>query len=675
MTPRPFETDIKRLLHLIIGSVYSNQDVFLRELVSNASDAIDKVRILKTSASEGDSDEYFIQIRGEPKISGEKEFPLIHILDNGVGMDENDLINNLSTIAHSGTNDFVQNLETKNTEDFIGQFGVGFFSAFLVASEIEIVTRKWNTDKTFKWCSDGLGTYNIEEVSNSMLEIPHGTHITLFVKRDCEKYAKEEELRRILKKHSQFISYPIKLWVEKEKEEEEEEDEKDENENENENEKDDEENEKEVVVEEVEEKDVEKKKIKFNEWEKVNCEKPLWYKEPSEITDDEYKALYKSISKYAYHDPVYWKHFKAEGRHEFQGIFFFSNMFGRQMESDGKSEIKLYVKKVLIMEDCSKEIVPEWCGFITGIVDSNDIPLNISREMLQQNDYMGSMKKYIRKQVLKMIDEFSKNREIYLPFYTQHSKYLKWGIANGENSLGEYLLWDHSHDSDTKITFDEYIEKHVQENQKEIFFMSGDSIEDIKKSIFMEQFLEKNVCVLFFTESIDVFMIQRIPTYKDYTIVNITKQFESKLFEDTTKEKKEEDKKEENKLITFMKDTLKASVQDVVESKRLKDSPACVAANKYGWSAHMEKVMRSQPLQDDVTSRMVGLPKYLEINLNHPLIQKMQKMLQDESQHENLKVQTEMLLNIATIQSGFSVPNVSDFCHKMYDVLQNKSVN
>lgn len=652
MTPRPFETDIKRLLNLIIGSVYSNQDVFLRELVSNASDAIDKVRILKTSASEGDSEEYFIQIRGEPKISGEIEFPMIHILDNGVGMDDNDLINNLSTIAHSGTNDFVQNLETKNTEDFIGQFGVGFFSAFLVASEIEIVTRKWNTDKTFKWHSDGLGTYTIEEVPNSTLEIPHGTHIKLFVKRDSEKYVKEEELRRILKKHSQFISYPIKLWVEKEKEVVEDE----------ENEVNDEENE--VVVEEVE-----KKKIKYNEWDKVNCEKPLWYKEPSEITDDEYKTLYKSISKHAFHDPVYWKHFKAEGRHDFQGIFFFSNMFGRQMESDGKSEIKLYVKKVLIMDDCSKEIVPEWCGFITGIVDSNDIPLNISREMLQRNEYMDSMKRYIRKQVLKMIDEFSKNREIYIPFYSQHSRYLKWGIANGENSLAEYLLWRHSHDDETMISFDEYIEKHVQENQKEIFFMSGDSIEDIKKSIFMEQFLEKNVCVLFFTESIDVFMIQRIPKYKDLTIVNITKQFESKLFENMTTDEK---KHKENKLITFIKDHLKSSVQDVVESKRLKDSPACVAANKYGWSAHMEKVMRSQPLQDDVASKMVGLPKYLEINIDHPLIIKMQQMLEDESQHENLKVQTEMLFNIATIQSGFSVPNVSDFCHKMYDFLQSK---
>ncbi len=678
-TQRPFETDIKRLLNLIIGSVYSNQDIFLRELISNASDAIDKVRILKTSVLESDV-EHMIQIH-----TTENQ---IHIMDNGIGMDEEDLMNNLSTIAHSGTNDFVQNLETKNNEDFIGQFGVGFFSAFLVASKIEIITRKWNTNKTFKWCSDGLGTYTIDEVSQDTFENIykqsettcsnlHGTHITLFIKDDCKKYTTETELRRIIKKHSQFITYPIQLWVEEERErtEEEKTSEEEEMEEEMDSEK--------VVVEEIDETktDAEKEwkrlqeeekrnKIKYNEWEKVNCEKPLWYKEPSQITDDEYKALYKSISKHGHMDPVYWKHFKAEGRHDFQGIFFFSNMFGRQMESDGKSEIKLYVKKVLIMEDCSKEIVPEWCSFITGIVDSNDMPLNISREMLQQNEYMGAMKKYIQKQVLKMLDDFYQQKEYVSTFYPQHSRYLKWGIANGENSLAKYLLWNHSQDDETMIGLDDYIEKHVKENQKEIFFISGESVDEIKKSIFMEQFLDRDICVLFFVESIDLFMIQRLPNYKDFTIVNIAKQFDSKLF-DTEKdtEKEKEEKPEENKLITFMKDALKEKVQDITESKRLKDSPACVAANRYGWSAHMEKVMRSQPLQDDVTSRMTGLPKYLEINMSHPLIQNMESMLEDESKHDQLKERVELLLYIATVQSGFTVSNVSQFCNKLYTLL------
>ena len=661
-TPRPFETDIKRLLNLIIGSVYSNQDVFLRELISNASDAIDKVRILKTSVSEGDV-EHYIKIRTEDNQ--------IHIIDNGIGMDENDLMNNLSTIAHSGTNDFVENLENKNNEDFIGQFGVGFFSAFLVASNIEIITRKWNTNETYKWFSDGLGTYTIEKVSNDLFKENYGTHITLFVKDDCTKYTTEEELKRIIKKHSQFISYPIELWVQKERQLTEEE--------KKEIVEEEEEEEEEVVVEgesdaEKKWKDMQKEEIKntikYHEWEKVNSEKPLWYKEPSEISDDEYKALYKSITKHHYFDPIYWKHFKAEGRHEFQGIFFFSNMCGRQMESDGKSEIKLYVKKVLIMEDCSKEIVPEWCSFITGIVDSNDIPLNISREMLQQNNYMGSMKKYIQKQVLKMLDEFSQDKEKYATaFFPQHSRYLKWGIANGESSLAKYILWKHSRDDDSMIGLDEYIEKHVKENQKEIFFISGESIDEIKKSIYMEQFLEKDICVLFFTESIDLFMIQRLSTYKDFNIVNIAKQFESKLFDNEKTDEKEEEKPEENKLITFMKECLKEKVQDVTESKRLKDSPACVAANRYGWSAHMEKVMRSQPLQDDVTSKMTGLPKYLEINMNHPLIKDMESMLQDESTHNKLKEKIEILFNIATVQSGFTVTHVSQFCNKMYGLL------
>jgi molecular chaperone HtpG len=654
-TTRPFETDINRLLHLIIGSVYSNRDVFLRELISNASDAIDKVRILKTSQSEADVD-HFIKIKVESDNS-------IFISDNGIGMDEEDLINNLSTIAHSGTNDFAENLNMKNPEDFIGQFGVGFFSAFLVASHIEIVTRKWNTNRTLRWCSDGLGTYTIEKIPDSF-EYPHGTMIKLSLKEDSLDYTKESELKRIIKKHSQFISYPIQLWVEKERERTEDDEVVEESDED-----------KDVVVEEEEEeavkekqKEEEIKKIKYHDWEKINCEKPLWYKEPSQISDDEYKELYKSISKHPHMDPVYWKHFKAEGRHDFQGIFFFSNMFGRQMESDGKSEIKLYVKKVLIMDDCSKEIVPEWCSFITGIVDSNDIPLNISREMLQQNQYMNSMKKYIQKQVLKMLDDFSQNKEQYIStFYPQHSRYLKWGIANGENALAKYLFWYHSQNEEEYISLDEYIEKHLKEDQKEIFFISGESIEEIKKSIYMERFLEKDICVLFFIESIDIFMIQRLPQYKDYTIVNIAKQFESKLFDDDKENK--EDKTEENKLITFMKEFLKEKVQDVTISKRLTGSPACVAANRYGWSAHMEKVMRSQPLQDDVTSRMTGLPKYLEINIDHPLIKNMETMLEDESSHDVLKEKIEMLLSIATVQSGFTVSNVSQFCNKMYNML------
>jgi molecular chaperone HtpG len=650
-TTRPFETDINRLLHLIIGSVYSNRDVFLRELISNASDAIDKVRILKTSQSEADVD-HFIKIKVESDNS-------IFISDNGIGMDEEDLINNLSTIAHSGTNDFAENLNMKNPEDFIGQFGVGFFSAFLVASHIEIVTRKWNTNRTLRWCSDGLGTYTIEKIPDSF-EYPHGTMIKLSLKEDSLDYTKESELKRIIKKHSQFISYPIQLWVEKERERTEDDEVVEESDED-----------KDVVVEEEEEeavKEEEIQKIKYHDWEKINCEKPLWYKEPSQISDDEYKELYKSISKHPHMDPVYWKHFKAEGRHDFQGIFFFSNMFGRQMESDGKSEIKLYVKKVLIMDDCSKEIVPEWCSFITGIVDSNDIPLNISREMLQQNQYMNSMKKYIQKQVLKMLDDFSQNKEQYIStFYPQHSRYLKWGIANGENALAKYLFWYHSQNEEEYISLDEYIEKHLKEDQKEIFFISGESIEEIKKSIYMERFLEKDICVLFFIESIDIFMIQRLPQYKDYTIVNIAKQFESKLFDDDKENK--EDKTEENKLITFMKEFLKEKVQDVTISKRLTGSPACVAANRYGWSAHMEKVMRSQPLQDDVTSRMTGLPKYLEINIDHALIKNMETMLEDESSHDILKEKIEMLLSIATVQSGFTVSNVSQFCNKMYNML------
>lgn len=658
---QPFQTDIQRLLHIIIRSVYSNKDVFLRELISNSSDAIDKYRILNI----GNQEEYFIKINTQNNE--------LHIIDNGIGMDKDDLNNNLSTIAHSGTHDFVEKFkDQQDVSDLIGQFGIGFYSSFLVSSSVEIITKKYDCDKTYKWISDGEATYTIEETEDRLENSDHGTHIKLIIKD--ENYLLENTLKKIIQQYSQFISYPIMLWVEKEKDEEYIDDETTE-----ENTDETEYTEEEVKVEEeevkTEEKKVEtkKRKVKYNEWEQINGTVPLWYKEPTENTKEDYIKLYQTLTNMPNSKPLYWRHFKAEGTQEFRGIFYVSDRFNnmRLMNNETKNDIKLYVKRVLIMDNCSNEFVPEWMSFVTGVIDSNDLPLNISREMLQTNEYVKGIKKYVKKQVVKMLSEFFKDdRENYTVFYSDNQKHLKWGISDGEYSLGEFLLWNNSKD-EKLICFDDYIENHMKEGQKEIFYMTADSIEDIKKSIFMETFFEKDICVLYMTESIDEFMIQRLPKYKEYSLVNITKEFQSELFkqDDDDQEKEKTNDEKEETLLTFIKEYLKEQIKDVKKSFRLKDSPACLTAEKFGWSGHMEKIMKSQPLQDKAINYMTTLPKNLEINMEHPYISTLNELYTNDKEDPKLKEKIDILYQLSVLQSGFNIKDSNEFCKKIYSIL------
>lgn len=711
-----FEADIQKLLHLLIRSVYSNRDVFLRELVSNASDAIDKVRVLKIGANEDTKGEYGINVRVFDNV--------LEIYDNGVGMDDKDLHKNLSTIAHSGTNEFVQNLndKTHDMSDFIGQFGVGFYSCFLVSSDVEVITRKWGCDDVWKWTSDGVSTYTVEKYDGSWEgEMEHGTFIRIKLKEDSEEYAKDSVLKRIIQQHSKFISYPIKLWVEKEREEERPKLDTVVEEEENENEGN-------VVVEEGgedeigDENKVEKVKVKYNEWEQVNGAKPLWYKEPSEITADEYKELFRSLKTTTDvgDEVLYWRHFKAEGKHEFQGIFYLS----RKPTADRfnphdmpEKNIRLYVKKVMIMENCGKELIPDWMCFVSGIVDSNDLALNVSREMLQNNQLVRSMKSYMTKQVIKMLGEFfEKDRKMYNFFYENNNRFLKWGITEREHKLVDFLMYSHSltEDPQEMITFDEYVERFV-DNQKQIFYITGDERTELVNSVFLERFRERNICVLFFTDPIDEFLVQHVRKFKEYDLVDIGKEFDTDIFDDLkdgkelekvtmadlskkmseslttpTKENEEEGgdgkterteseegrgEKEEVSL-TFMESLLKhlqgKNIQEVRQSLRLKDTPACLVSNKYGWTGHMERVMKAQPLQDKQFSMMSRMPKLWEVNLGHRMMKDLkEKYEKKEISEEDLTKRLDVLYEITAMQSGYPLKDGPKFCRDLFEMLEN----
>lgn len=694
MLSRPFEADIQRLLHLIIRSVYSNKDVFLRELISNASDAIDKVRILKLNAEESTGKEYGIRVRIVSSSGDDAPSHVLEVEDDGVGMDEEDLVKNLSTIAHSGTYDFLQTMKDNASDmsQLIGQFGVGFYASYLVASKVQVITKKWKSNRVLVWESDGTSTYDIREYVGNDFCMDHGTRIRLYLKdEEVAEYGTPKRLESIVKQHNQFISYPILLWTEKEKTEEIPEDEIEEEEEDTTEEGD-------VKVEEVNaeessspaEKKPKTRTVKYEDWEQVNGDKPLWYRQPSDISEEEYANLYKSLGSRNKHEtPVFWRHFKAEGRHEFQGIFYFAphsrimaNSYG---ETPDSRNIRLYVKKVLIMEHCGKELIPEWMGFVTGIVDSNDLQLNVSREMLQSDSVVKSMKKYIQKQVMKMLQEFyEKDREKYVSFYKENQKYLKWGITQGEKNLEEFLLFPHSKSENEEwVTFQEYVDKQFVDGQKQIFYMTGDNLEDMKKSIFMERFLEKGITVLYMDDPIDEFVMQSLHKFKDYDVVNISKDFESNLFKkdsandtDASEEKTEDTEPKEDgnqPFFEYIKKCMGPKVSEVKASQRLKDSPACVTANRYGWSGHMEKVMKSQPLQEKQMMMFSSLPKSLELNMEHPLVKGLFNRFTKDKESDELATHIKTVYDIALLQSGYTPEDANTLCKTLFQLVESKT--